>query len=190
MAALLLVVAPFDLFSCTRFVAQRPVWVIDHFVRKRTNLAIFGAAILIDCCGRTSLWEATNEKRVDTVVNESAVVLVVEDEVLLRMAVADFLEDLRFGALEAENADKAIALLQNCPEIRLVFTDIEMSGSMNGLKLANVVHDRWPPVAIVVTSGAKIPDVADLPPDAEFLPKPYSFDQVAETFLRLSQAGA
>jgi len=114
------------------------------------------------------------------------VVLVVEDDVLLRIAAALFLEEIGYGVLEAENADKAIVLLQAHPEIRAVFTDVEMPGSMDGLKLAATIRRRWPPVAIVVTSGHQTPPPSDLPEDAEFLPKPYSFDQVADTFLRMT----
>ncbi len=84
---------------------------------------------------------------------DSVTVLVVEDEVLVRMDIVRSLENDGFDVLEASNADEAIILLNAHPEVRLMFTDIDMPGSMDGLKLATAVRDRWPPVKIIVTSG-------------------------------------
>lgn len=80
-------------------------------------------------------------------------VLVVEDETLLRMNIALSLEQEGFRVYEAENADQAIAVLEAHAEIGLMFTDIDMPGSMDGLKLATAVRNRWPPIKIIVTSG-------------------------------------
>src|ERR1700723_3901324 len=80
-------------------------------------------------------------------------VLIVEDEFLLRMDAASFIEDDGFLVYEAENADEAIRVLELHAEIRFVFTDVNMPGSMDGLKLAHYVRGRWPPVKIIVTSG-------------------------------------
>eukprot|EP01035_Chromulina_nebulosa_P042709 gene42709-57821_t len=79
-------------------------------------------------------------------------VLVVEDEILVRMDIAMSLEAEGFVVLEAANADEAIDILNSRSDIRLMFTDIDMPGSMDGLKLAMAVRDRWPPVKIIVTS--------------------------------------
>src|SRR4029079_550967 len=82
-----------------------------------------------------------------------ATVLVVEDESLIRMDIVDCLEEAGFLIAEASNADEAINILQSRADIRLVFTDIHMPGSMDGLKLAAFVRKRWPPIKIIVTSG-------------------------------------
>jgi two-component system, response regulator PdtaR len=105
-------------------------------------------------------------------------ILIVEDEYLVRMNAAAMLEDAGFDVLEAGNADEAIRLLESNPDISIVFTDIEMPGSMNGLKLAHAVTGRWPPIRIIATSGRfKVSD-GDLPTGGRFLPKPYSAGQI------------
>lgn len=81
------------------------------------------------------------------------VVLVVEEEILLRMDAIDALEGAGYDVIDAEDADQAIAILEARGDIRVIFTDINMPGSMDGLKLAHFVRDRWPPVKIVATSG-------------------------------------
>ena len=106
-------------------------------------------------------------------------VLVVEDEALLLFSIADDLRDAGFDVLEATNADQAVALLTANPDIHLLFTDIDMPGSMDGLKLAAFVRNRWPPIRIVVTSGKTRPADALLPLGGTFLPKPYSVSGVA-----------
>src|ERR1700690_1724773 len=85
--------------------------------------------------------------------NFRVAVLVVEDESLIRMGMISSLEDDGFLIYEAGNADEAICMLEEHAEIRLVFTDINMPGSMDGLKLAHYARGRWPPVKIIVTSG-------------------------------------
>ena len=105
-------------------------------------------------------------------------VLVVEDEPLVRLDVVDQLEAEGFEVFEAAHADQAIAILDANPTIRLLFTDIDMPGSMDGLKLAAAVRDRWPPVKIIVTSGHRIIEVTDLPDGSVFFSKPYRHDAV------------
>src|ERR1700733_13275044 len=80
-------------------------------------------------------------------------ILIVEDEPLIRMGVVSQLEDAGFLIYEARNADEAICRLEEHAEIRLVFTDINMPGSIDGLRLAHYARGRWPPVKIIVTSG-------------------------------------
>jgi two-component system, response regulator PdtaR len=109
---------------------------------------------------------------------EFVTVLVVEDEVLIRLVLVDELELAGFQILEAASADQAIAIIESHPEIRFVFTDIDMPGKMDGLKLAAFVRDRWPPIKIVVTSGRFVPDAAALPDGVPFLSKPYEFERV------------
>lgn len=106
------------------------------------------------------------------------VVLVVEDDAFIRMDAVDIFETAGYRVLEAENADVAIELLEEHPEISLLFTDIEMPGSMDGMKLAAAVADRWPPVRIIVASGRVSPAAGDLPPMAHFLSKPYQPSQI------------
>ncbi|WP_152046782.1 response regulator [Aureimonas psammosilenae] len=100
-------------------------------------------------------------------------VLVVDDEPLLRMDAMDLAEEAGLRAYEASNADEAIALLEKHDDIRILFTDIQMKGSMDGLKLAHAVRNRWPPVRIMVTSGV-IEVTEDLMPEnGLFFAKPY-----------------
>ena len=99
-------------------------------------------------------------------------VLVVEDEPIIRSLVFDELEYAGYTMVEAQNADHAIAILEARQDIQLVFTDIDMpGGSMDGLKLAAAVRDRWPPVHIIITTGKARP--MTIPANALFIPKPY-----------------
>jgi CheY-like chemotaxis protein len=102
---------------------------------------------------------------------EMATVLVVEDETLIREFIAEELEEGGYTVVMASNADQAIAVLEAHQDIHLVFTDIDMPGSMDGLKLAAVVRDRWPPVHIIITTGKVRP--LEIPANALFIPKPY-----------------
>jgi two-component system, response regulator PdtaR len=116
------------------------------------------------------------------------VVLVVEDEPLVRLGALDNLAAAGFEAIEARDADEAIAILERRPDIHVVFTDIQMPGSMDGLKLAHFVRHRWPPIKIIATSGhAKITE-EDLPLGGRFLRKPYTPDEVARTIRELTAA--
>jgi CheY-like chemotaxis protein len=100
------------------------------------------------------------------------VVLVVEDEALVRLDVADTLRAAGYKVLQAANADEAIQILARRDDIRLVFTDVDMPGSMDGIKLAHHIAEKWPPVRLLVTSGhIKVSDV-DLPEGARFCAKP------------------
>jgi CheY-like chemotaxis protein len=106
------------------------------------------------------------------------VVLIVEDEFLLRMDAAEIIAAAGFEVVEAGNADEAIEILEARRDITVVFTDIQMPGSMDGLKLARAVRGRWPPIKIVATSGHVNVGERDLPEGGRFLSKPYSPRQV------------
>lgn len=80
------------------------------------------------------------------------------------------IEEAGFGALEAADADEAIHILETRPDITVIFTDIEMPGSMNGIRLAHAVRDRWPPIKIIATSGHYGFREGDLPTGADFYP--------------------
>ncbi|MBA4033465.1 MAG: hypothetical protein C0480_02510 [Bradyrhizobium sp.] len=105
-------------------------------------------------------------------------ILVVEDETFIRMDVVEMLRAAGFHVLEATNAYEAIQMLERNSDVRVIFTDIDMPGSMNGLKLAAAVRDRWPPVSIIATSGHFEIQAGDLPADARFVPKPYQSEQI------------
>lgn len=115
-------------------------------------------------------------------------VLVVEDEALIRFSTAEGLSEADFIILSARNADEAITLLEAHSDIAIIFTDIDMPGSMDGLQLAGAVRDRWPPVKIVVTSGKTSPQVSEMPFGASFVPKPYEVDAVSAAFRALMAA--
>ena len=100
-------------------------------------------------------------------------ILIVEDDGLIRMAAADMVQDAGFRVHEAANADEAIAILESRSDIRIVFTDVEMPGTMDGLKLVHYVRRRWPPIKLIVASGKLPRDKADLPAGGLFFSKPY-----------------
>ena len=115
-----------------------------------------------------------------------AVVLIVEDEALIRLAAVMFVEDAGFEAIEAANADEAIVLLETRADIRIVFTDVDMPGSMDGIKLAAAVRKRWPPVEIIVTSGALEVGSDDLPERGVFFRKPYNEREIVAEMHRMA----
>jgi CheY-like chemotaxis protein len=117
------------------------------------------------------------------------VILIVEDELLLRMDAAEVIENAGFEVIQAANADEAIAILTARPNVHVVFTDIQMPGSMDGLKLARFVRNRWPPIKIVATSGLVRVEDEDLPAGSIFLPKPYLAAEVVATLRALTGAG-
>ncbi len=101
-----------------------------------------------------------------------AVILVVEDEMLLRMRAVDMVEDAGYTPVEAVDADEAVAILESRSDIALLLTDIQMPGSMDGLKLAHTVRERWPPIRIILVSGQlKLANI-DIPADSRFFGKP------------------
>lgn len=100
-------------------------------------------------------------------------ILVVEDEPLIRLEAVDIIEELGFTVLQAGNAAEALMLMEHRDAIAVLFTDIDMPGKMNGLELAGLVHERWPNVEIIVASGVTMVSEAKLPKGAVFLPKPY-----------------
>lgn len=103
--------------------------------------------------------------------NPVTTILMVEDEPFIREFVRDEFVDAGFDVVVASSADEAVAILENRLDIQLVFTDIDMPGTMNGLKLASTVRDRWPPIHIIITTGKDRPPI--IPERAVFIPKPY-----------------
>jgi len=119
---------------------------------------------------------------------EKIAVLVVEDEPITRMDVVDQLEEGGFKVFEAPDADRAIKILEANPAIRVLFTDVDMPGSMDGLKLAAAVRDRWPPIRIVVASGLRKVNLDALPDDSRFFSKPYNVNEIAATMRSMVHA--
>ena len=107
-------------------------------------------------------------------------VLVVDDEPLLRMFNVDMLSDAGFDVIEAGDAEEALRLLTDVAGIRVVFTDVEMPGAIDGFELAELVEAQWPDIGIVVTSGRRLPDKAFRSSARCFVPKPYAAAQVVE----------
>jgi CheY-like chemotaxis protein len=106
-------------------------------------------------------------------VRDRTTILVVEDELFVRMMAVDALEDAGYTAIEAQDADQALILLEVRDDIDIVFTDVKMPGEIDGLGLATRVRQRWPEVAILITSGHLLREDAVLPPSVPFLQKPY-----------------
>jgi CheY-like chemotaxis protein len=105
---------------------------------------------------------------------EYASILAVDDEALIRMATMNIVEDAGYSAVEAVNADEAIIMLERCPDISAVLTDINMPGSMDGLQLSRLIRDRWPLIGVVVTSGRFVAHDMQMPTGVHFIAKPYT----------------
>jgi two-component system, response regulator PdtaR len=123
-----------------------------------------------------------------TLAGTRLVVLIVEDEFLLRINAVEMIEEAGFDVVDAGNADEAIAILENRSDIRVIFTDIQMPGSMDGLKLAAAVRGRWPPIKIIATSGQYLIREGDLPEGGVFLSKPYTSDSILFALHELTNA--
>jgi two-component system, response regulator PdtaR len=106
------------------------------------------------------------------------VIHVVEDDALLRMHAAGLLEEQGYGVVEAANADAALKLLETRDDVRLLFTDIQMPGSCDGMDLARQVHARWPNILLVITSGQIKPTEAEIPDHGHFIGKPYRANEL------------
>lgn len=126
---------------------------------------------------------------VATITNARAptrpVVLVVEDDIFIRTDMAEVLTAEGYRVLQAATADEAIRVLENCPQVALVFTDVNMPGSMDGLRLAAYVADRWPPIRLLVTSAHTFVEENELPAGARFCPKPCAPRSLASTVAEL-----
>jgi two-component system, response regulator PdtaR len=117
--------------------------------------------------------------------NGKAVVLVVEDSVIIRMGAVDLVQSAGYEALEASNADEAIRILESGADVDLVFTDVQMPGTMDGIKLSHYIRNRWPPVKLIVASGKAILEESNLPEGSRFFSKPYSNHAIADAMADL-----
>ncbi|MBD8066348.1 response regulator [Devosia sp. PTR5] len=114
-----------------------------------------------------------------------ALVLIVEDEPLVSLALSDELERAGFMVVEAANAAEALGVLESRDDIDIIITDVDMPGTMDGLALALAVAHRWPPIRIIVVSGHHGLDQMNLPEGSAFHPKPYRTDQLVGTMRRM-----
>lgn len=118
--------------------------------------------------------------------NRKPVILVVEDEPLLRMAAVDMIEEAGFDVVAAADATEAVEILERRLDIRIVFSDIDMPRGMDGMKLAALIRKRWPPIRIILTSGYTSVDAVQMPPDSVFFPKPYVEEKIIETIHQMA----
>jgi CheY-like chemotaxis protein len=109
-----------------------------------------------------------------------AAILVVEDDFLLSLDISEALKDEGYDVIAVASAGEAIKVLEIPNDIRTIFTDIDLPGSMDGLKLAAAVRDRWPPVHIIVTTGMRAPHRDEMPANSAFIAKPYRSAEVLE----------
>jgi CheY-like chemotaxis protein len=116
---------------------------------------------------------------------QQPLVLVVEDEPFVRMIATEGLEDAGFEVIEAASADDALRILNSRDDVGVLFTDVNMPGSCDGVELARLVHERWPALRIVITSGRDRPPVGEIPDDGRFVAKPYRTDEVAGVIAEL-----
>lgn len=119
-----------------------------------------------------------------------AVVLVVEDSPIIRVSALDLVQAAGYIALEAGCADEAIRILESRDDIDLVFTDVQMPGTMDGVKLSHYIRERWPPVKLIVASSKQILDDSALPLGSRFLSKPYNDHAMGEAISRMLSSGA
>ena len=105
-------------------------------------------------------------------VLDRPVVLLVEDEPLVRLTQVDILREAGFWVLEAEDADEAFEILRRRQDVSVVLTDVDMPGSIDGFEFARLVAQGWPEVGVLVISGKAFPEEGDLPPSAVFVAKP------------------
>lgn len=122
--------------------------------------------------------------------NGTAVVLVVEDDMFIRMGAVDLVLSAGFEAIEAKDADEAISILEVRKDIDLVFTDVQMPGTLDGIKLAHYIRGRWPPIGIIVASGKAIVEESILPTGAKFFAKPYDDRAILKTMAAMLATGS
>lgn len=113
-------------------------------------------------------------------------VLIVEDEPLLRIMAAEMVEEAGFEPVEAADAAEAIGLLEQRPDIRIVFTDIDLPHGIDGMALARAIRERWPPIELILTSGHFAAGELVLPARGLFFAKPYRQDEVIAAMRRMA----
>ena len=136
---------------------------------------------------RNQIGRGALKSMADRAPTSQSPVLVVEDEALLRLYVDGFLEEAGFEAIDAADADAALNIMAHRPDVRVLFTDIQLPGAIDGMELARLVHEHWPHVLLLITSGNRLPSTAEIAEHAHFLPKPYRPDEVIREIQDLTQ---
>src|SRR6202034_482419 len=116
------------------------------------------------------------------------VILIVEDEALVRLAAVGMLEDAGFRMVEAANSDQALEILTADSDVQLLFTDVSMPGAIDGLALARLVRRRWPHIETMFAPAKRGPHPEELPAGSRFERKPYSLDAVVRHARELTAA--
>ena len=124
------------------------------------------------------------------ILESSSVVLIVEDEEILRTFAAWQLEEAGFEVVQAANADEALQAMNSRPDVRVLFTDVQMPGQLDGMGLAREIHEQWPTVLVLITSGNSRPAKADIPNHGHFLAKPYRSEDVISEIAALAWEAA
>ncbi len=117
----------------------------------------------------------------DSIQHEDTLILIVDDELLLRELIADIFTDEGFRVVLADSAADALKLLETYDDIRLVFSDIQMPGKPDGLGLMEIIRQRWPHILMILASGRMRPQADDLPHDIRFVQKPFDYGEVLRT---------
>jgi CheY-like chemotaxis protein len=138
--------------------------------------------------GQDRLSRQQRSIRMERIAVNRPVILIVEDDFLIRMGAVEMIEAAGFAIVEAANADEAMVILEVRLDVTVAFTDIQMPGSMDGLKLAAAIRGRWPPIKIVATSGRVNVRTNDLPEGGLFLPKPYNSAEIVRTLREVTGA--
>ncbi len=109
---------------------------------------------------------------------EKRVILLVDDEPIIRAWGTGVLEEAGYVVIEARDAQEAMDTLQGGVEVHLVFTDVQMPGALDGLQLAHLVQERWPAIRLLICSGRVALDRQALPAAGRFLKKPYEAEEM------------
>jgi CheY-like chemotaxis protein len=149
-------------------------------MRLVNQLLILLAVSGVTCSSSPTIFSITRIKRGQGGDNllDKLTILVVEDEAIIRMGTVHMLQDAGYAVLEAHNAETAIQILEARNDIRAVFTDIKMPGTLCGLRLARAIRDRWPPIHLIVASGLSAPTEKEFTGIGRFIPKPYAAEHV------------
>jgi CheY-like chemotaxis protein len=147
--------------------------VLQVSVRNDAGRVVFTTTLSLQ-----SQWEETCHPVV-AAKTRRPVVLIVEHEFLSRMSAAEMISDRGFEVVEVENAELAIAVLETRGDVDVVFTDVRLPGSIDGIKLARYVRGKWPPIKVIATSAHSDLSESDLPDGSVFLPKPYTSNHIA-----------
>jgi CheY-like chemotaxis protein len=122
-------------------------------------------------------------------MNNSPVVLVVEDDGLLQLAALELVEAAGLVGLSAANSDEAISILEDRQDIHIVLTDVEMPGSMDGVKLSHFIRNRWPPIHLIIVSGRAMLSESQIPPGTKFFSKPYDDEAIIAQLKKFAATG-